>query len=450
MALALLAGVAVAIAIWRAERPAPASAPSGAATAAPPERCASRLDEAPPSFTAAPPLAPPRSRLVASAALPTKWLAAQIARQAPTTLASAKRKDVGAPGEVSYVVSRGDFSFALEGERLWVRTPVGAQAEICKPIGPLCPVYGSCAPRLGAGVGVPLMIDALDEGARVSLQVYEGCSIVGFDATSRIEAQAKQQLAGVKARIDRSIPSAEERAELFGRLAEPWPLGGDGCLRMRPERIVQAPPALGEALTLRFALEGTAELAGCEASPPNAAPPRIERGAVDDESEVALPVAWPWAAIERAIGDALDDEELRVESLQGMADGPAVVLRLRLDGPICGPLWLASPVTIEGEALTFAAPRALSTGAIAGEALARVQARLEAVRLPLPPAAATSRAELMRLEDLLVERLRELPEDLGLAARLEGAPAAFEAEVDAEGIRLVARRRFRLVADLRR
>jgi hypothetical protein len=441
----VIAGIAVAFAIWQAESVGPPSEPAAAPSGEPAGACAVRLADEPPRLGDVPPLAPPKTTLIASAELPKAWLAQQIGRRAPVTLASAKRKDVGAAGEVSYVVSRGDFAFELEGDRLWVRTPIGAQAEICKPIGPICPTYGSCAPRLGAGVGVPLMVDALDGGARISLQIYEGCSIAGFDATPRIETQAKQQLAGVKATIDAALPSAERRAELTALLGQPWPLAeGEGCLRLSAKRLVQAPPSLTDQLTLRIALEGSVALGDCETA---AEPLPIERGEVGELSDVIVPTSWPWPKVESALREALDDDGLTLVSLRGgVSDEPAAIVALHVEGAACGPLWLAAAPVAEGDALSFARARAIAPRGADGTVVARAMARLEGVRLPLPAPAVSARGELMRLEAVLAARVAELPEEVAFEARVEGDPAAFEALVDADGIRLAARRRFRLVA----
>lgn len=433
-------GAAIAVATWERQPSPQAFAPAPAPID---DHCAVRLEGEAPELPPPPVLTAAESRLAVTAELPTQWLAKQIGKRVPTTLASAKRRDVGTPGEVSYVVTRGAFSFDLDGDHLWVRTPVGATAEICKPIGPICPTYGSCAPRFGAGVRVPLMLDALDDGARVALQTYEGCSIAGIDATPRIEAQAQQQIGGVKARVDAMIPDPERRAELLALLSEPRPFA-DRCLRIAPRRLVQGPPALDTALRLSFAIEGTAVLGDCDHE---AAPSAIERGEVEGESALVIASSWPWPSLHESLRPVIAGEAVRLEGISGAVVGgeSVVVLALVLDGRACGPLWLAARPEVTAGELTLRDVRALAPASPPDDVTQTTVEAIESARIALPPEVARITAELSRLEKILAEGMQALPPDLELEARLTGQEPRAVAEVDASGLRLLARRNFRLV-----
>lgn len=392
-------------------------------TSGPTSTCRVRLDaEEPPLPPAA--LEDPSSRLPIRARLPLQAIARAIEGRVPTQLAAASGRSIGVAGEASYTVTRGPVALTLEDERLWARVPIGADVEVCKPLGPICAGYGGCSPKLAVAYGVPLMLDRMQGGTESRLSVAEGCSIVGFDVTGRLVEQATRQVAGVKAQIDAALPTPERMAQLA------LPAGfelADGCLAMLPTAIVQAPPRADEDLHL--ALDVEADLRWAPSCPPPGGPPPVARGAAADGGALEVDAGAMATKVLEAIGEAV------AASRWSAVDGGALVARLDFEGEVCGSAWLALRPRVEDRRLRFAPRWLTEPPPDAGPILAAVRDVAE----PIPRRAEILVEALASLDRQLAPQL-DATAALPVVASLDGPAAAVTPRVGPEGIVLRVRR----------
>src|SRR5690606_37494711 len=117
--------------------------------------CSERVDQSKPSGKLASQVPLPSSRIVLTASVDKPQLLREIASHIPETLATAKRRPIGTPGEVSYTVTRGSVDSSIADGAFHVTTLANASIEICKPVGPFCVTYGRCQPVLATTVSLP-------------------------------------------------------------------------------------------------------------------------------------------------------------------------------------------------------------------------------------------------------------------------------------------------------
>lgn len=303
------------------------------------------------------PLPPQRSRIGVEVHAELGALERALAGQVPVTLAAERRKPVGAPGEVSYVVRRGRFGIGLDAERLTVSVPVEVEAEVCKPLGPFCPTYGRCSPRLSAVASVPLLLDesyAVGK-SRVAISVTRPCTIAGYDATPEIRRQAFQQVGSVQGRIDKAMPEIRPSvAGVWELLHHPIALGTSTCLHIAPDRIAQRRPKLEKtALVSQLGAEGTLSIRDpCEPRGPVIVPP-LPRLSTSEELargiELRVPVRASWVDVSAELTRSLARPEAaraatRVAKVEARGARGKVALRATLAGETCGELdLLAEP-----------------------------------------------------------------------------------------------------------
>jgi hypothetical protein len=286
----------------------------------------------------------------------------ELERQVPVGLAGERRRPIGAPGEVTYSVGRGSMSTKLVGDRLVVGVPVAVHVEVCKPLGPFCPVYGECNPRLAAVASTPVLLGRDYEigKSRVGIQVTRGCTIAGINATPEIEKRARGAVGIVQSKIDAAAPPIRPAvASIWELLHHPVSLGKSGCLRIHPEKTAQAHPSSepGRIVT-RLAAEGTLTVEDpcLEPDAPVKAPPLppLETKAeVPAGVDLRVPIVSSWSDVSAALARTLLGRPLvadgvklvGVEAAGTVSGGRAVVaLQGQVGGRVCGPvLWLAEP-----------------------------------------------------------------------------------------------------------
>ncbi|MBK7582575.1 MAG: DUF4403 family protein [Myxococcales bacterium] len=325
------------------------------------EQCSQRVDATP--FTAAPPPALPaqRSRIGVDVRAELSALERELGRAVPVTLASEQRRPVGAPGEVSYVVRRGRFGLSLGPDRLLVNVPVEVEVEICKPLGPFCPTYGRCSPRLAAVASVPLYFDenyAVGR-SRVGISLQRSCVIAGIDAAPQIKSQAAREIGNVQRRIDASMPDLRGSvAGVWELLHHPIALGRSTCLLITPDRITQSRPKLSKrTLESQLGAEGTLRIQDpCEANgsvKPAPLPPLTTREDTTRGIELRVPIRASWGDVSAGLTRSIANRGARgsqiwatkIDASAVSVDGkPAVLLRTTVAGRACGDLWfLAEP-----------------------------------------------------------------------------------------------------------
>lgn len=310
------------------------------------EACETRLDDTPLAIAAPDPIELPRSHITVDFEASVTALDREIGRQVPTRLATVRSMDIGAPGEASFTVDRGALNLAVAGDRFDVTIPVSVEVEVCKPLGPFCPTYGRCSPRLAARVSVPALLASDYEipRSRVSIGVTRGCTIAGFDATPEIRKAANQQTSMVQSRIDRSIPKLRPYVENVWRtLHVPVSLGNTTCLRIVPDGLTQARPTLSnKILAARLSASGTLSVEDpCEkpdaAIRPGPLPP-LKTGDVSDGVLLEVPVRIAWRDVSAAITRSAGNKLLVKAEARGAAKG-RVAIRTTLSGSVCGTTW---------------------------------------------------------------------------------------------------------------
>jgi hypothetical protein len=387
--------------------------------------CETRLSEAPFMLPAAAPLQLPRSHISVDFEANIAALEREIGREVPTRLATVKGMPIGAPGEVSYTVDRGSFDVKLAGDRLDVTIPVSVEAEVCKPLGPFCPTYGRCSPRLAAKVSVPALLGADYEipRSRVSIGVTRGCTIAGFDATPEIRKAAGQQAGMVQSRIDRSIPKLRPFVQNAWELLHvPVALGNTTCLRIQPDSLTQAHPRLNDQM-LYARISATGSLAvedPCEkpdaAIRPSALPP-LATGDAPDGVALEVPIRIAWADVSAAITRSAGTS-LLVKAEARSAPDAKVAIKATLSGTVCGTTWLLAEPWFDAKTSRVRLRNVtLAPGQPAfgeREALARTLADSATIQLPVDVGSAPN-----ALESMVEGLARELPPSVRLVADMK-------------------------------
>lgn len=306
-------------------------------------------------FQSPAPLPPQRSHIGVAIEAKLSALQRELGSRVPVTLARERRRPVGAAGDVSYVVRRGAIGLKLDSDRLLVSVPVDVDVEICKPLGPFCPTYGRCQPRLSAVASVPALLDeryAVGK-SRVAISVVSPCTIAGIDATPEIRQQARQQVGNVQARIDASMPELRSSvASMWELLHHPVALGKTTCLRITPDRISQARPvASKDTLRARISAEGELGIEDpCEAPEAPVRPAPLPRLAtleeVPDDVVLRVPIRTSWVDISAAFTRSLAAKPehglgiVKVEARAAEIGARAhVALQATVRGRVCGDAW---------------------------------------------------------------------------------------------------------------
>jgi hypothetical protein len=260
---------------------------------------------------------------------------------------------------------------------------------VCKPIGPLCPTYATCNPRLRATARVPLTLDDRFRirPSRADVTVEEGCTVGGLDMTSKVTDVAARQKKQVQAQIDGAVPDVGAlAAEGWAALQRPVPWAGVGCVAVTPRHVVQAAPReVAGALVLRFAVRGELEMSTrCDEPAGGVAPlPRLEQAnELPAAGAVRLPMQLGLERVAHALEATLADRGVTAVRARGVRveGGAAVALALTLEGAGCGTAWLLAELAVRDDTNTLGVTRArVAPGqdpAVAG-AVADIVAALE-------------------------------------------------------------------------
>lgn len=222
----------------------PASLPAASAptSPAPAPSCVLHLPE--PDLSSFPPAQTPdwpRSRIVSNLEIPISAIASRLATEVPNPVSSARNVDAGAAGRLTYTVRRSPFSLDVREGRLLAFCELVAEAEVCKPLGPLgCVSYGSCSPAAHAEASIPLQPRA-DWGlghSRVGIGITRSCRLGPLDATPILQQGAQAQAARMQARIDRLLPSLEPQARALWQSPPIEYEDGSSRLRFVPDCVV--------------------------------------------------------------------------------------------------------------------------------------------------------------------------------------------------------------------
>jgi len=367
--------------------------------------CSARLPGSEPAFAEVPAVQAPESHIAVDVAIDTHRLGRELSRHVPVVLAQARDRNVGAPGQATYVVRRGGFHFGISGNNLLVETPIHAHIAVCKPIGPFCPEYGHCSPELLSTVRLPLALDrnyTLGR-SRVGVSVTRGCVLrpIGVDVTPQLRDMARQQSGGIQRRIDRSVPSLRPEAKAAWELLDlPIALGSTLCARVTPTRLVQSKPSLShDTLSTRLAVFGRLGVEEpCSEQPADPhrplPPPELDDHAPSDV-QLDVPIHMDWSDVSTDLGRSLAGPgRPRITGVRARGaevDGQGLVaLEVTLDGAVCGDVWLVGQPWYDAQAsrvrlrnVRFAPGQADDVAQLAGSALpARVE-QLAQIALPI-------------------------------------------------------------------
>jgi Domain of unknown function (DUF4403) len=396
------------------------------------------LPAAAPEVAAASALPSIESRVTVQVALDTRRLARELERRVPVVLAHARARGVGAAGVASYVVRRGGFALSLAGNRLVVETPVSVELAVCKPLGPFCPTYGRCSPRLASRVSVPLELGpSYAVGlSRVSVAVTRPCVLepVGLDVTPLLEREARRQAGDLERRIDRELPELKpELSGAWGLFHVPVALGTSLCMRVAPERVDEARPKLdGHTLSGELAVFGqvSVEEPCPKSDPPSGSLPAPHLvDALPDGVDLEVPIRVDWTEVSANLtrslaGDAVGS--VRVTKVEARASRPGVLIDLTLDGATCGDVWLegepyydAASSAIRLRHVRYADGQAARARALGADALPGEIERRARVGLPVDVASAPG-----ALEALLEQLTRDKPAGVRVSLKLKPARVA--------------------------
>lgn len=418
---------------------------TGAGTSAEGDSCRVRVEDSP--FTPVPPeaLPPQRSRVGVAVHAELAALERALGKEVPVTLAAERRRPIGTPGEVTYVVRRGRLGIALDTARLTVKVPVEVEAEVCKPLGPFCPTYGRCSPRLLATASVPLLLSESYEigKSRVSIAVQRECNIGGYDATPQIKSRAQNEVGQVQARIDAAMPAIRPSvAGVWELLHHPVALGTTTCLRIEPDRVTQNRPAVRDgALMTELGAEGTLSIqdpcARDVAVKPAPLPRLVVSDAPDTGVELRVPVRTSWVDVSAELTRALTTKaasaaEIRVVKVEAEGSGALVAMRATLAGATCGtvrllaePWFDASSTRIRLRNVTAPPGRAKLAD---GPLLERLIETHAAITLPVDLSAGPA-----ALTTLALGFARDLPEGVEIDAKI-GKSAVPRVQPEREGL----------------
>lgn len=315
--------------------------------------CSERLTGAAPSLEPAEVGELPDSQLVVSGDVAEAEVLGLIAAQIPGTLAHEKDRPIGAPGRVTYTVTRGALDSSVRNGTFHVTTLANAQIEVCKPLGPFCVTYGRCQPVLATTVSLPLALNA-DYGFQplgTSVRAERGCQIAGFDVTPRLMSLARSNLEAIEQRIERSLPPVRPWAERVWQLAQnPLFLDARHCLRATPKRFVQTPAkqtstgyevGVGVDLALELTTECERKVAPLPLAPLATEPELAERPAlrVAQRVDVASASKQLTESARVAFGNGEKIERVTLHTAT-IAGSNGIVIETVLSGVTCGTAWL--------------------------------------------------------------------------------------------------------------
>lgn len=334
---------------WLSRDPKPSPAPASSATTSSPRQCATTIASTWVPPEAAPPFEAPRSNLVVEAQVPLVALTEVVDAKLPKVLDGAQRKPIGAPGEITYQVTRGKPVLSVKKGALLVDLPIMASVEICKPLGPICPTYGRCQPTVSSRTTLPLepTADWKLKGAAVAVSVQTGCSVAGLDATAEVKKAAETGRRRAQGQIATALKRGEaELKKQVARLARPIALTADTCVRVAPDAVRYQPVVEVDGhLRLAAAVEGRLSRVACDAAPAEApALPPLSRAELG-EPALRLVTTIAYDDLRAALHEHRPEGVAAVHAVR--AHGNDLAVEVTLEGQTCGRTWVV--MKLEGK-----------------------------------------------------------------------------------------------------
>jgi hypothetical protein len=303
-----------------------------------------------------PPPAPEVGEAWLTLDLPLAAIQREVERYVPRTLAAEEDRPIGAPGRVSYRVTRGQPKLRASGGQLVATLPVQIDLSLCKPFGSLCIGYGSCTPAYEVKASWDLTLSAQHElpDVRLTQKVTKRCSI-GLDVTDHVTGVVKEQLRGVEAQLEGRIPPLAPWVDrAIVELTRPSMLAVGQCIAFAPTEVLLAGPVTNsERVTFGVGLSGAMTEAACDAPPhPGRGLPvrRPEHSA--DPPRLQLRQHFPAEAVRTALAGATaraSTSSLRLTLREHILTRSGVLLELELGGSACGTVWVEVQLGVDGE-----------------------------------------------------------------------------------------------------
>ena len=360
---------------------------------APPGECAKTLPSASHAITpasAAPPIAD--SKIVVRASVPVEALRTMIEAQVPKRVAAESGRSIGTAGQVTYTVDRGPFAISAASGAILARTDLVIHASICKPIDYVgCVQYATCDPGLRVTAAVPSQLgdDWKWKGSSVTIDVTKPCLVTALDVdvTPILVSKAREQTAGVKAKIDAALPNVHDDAAHGWEVAQTNVPFGSGCFALHPTAIAQGPTTIeGTDVVARFAAIAHPSVESpCVDPPPPSPLPKLDHDAAmgdDFQMHVAVrattaSVADAWSQQVKASPIEAVGAQLRATALDVHTTSRGLALDLSLAGTTCGvaffdgePKWDADKKSVTLDPLAAATGEAQRFSSNAPEAIA--------------------------------------------------------------------------------
>jgi hypothetical protein len=383
----------------------------------------------PPSLPPPHPVPPARSgELWLSIDVPLAVIEREFEKQVPKTLAAEEHRPIGAPGEVTYRVTRGKSKLRATDGRLTATLPVNIELSLCKPFGSLCIGYGSCSPAYDVKATWDLTLGADHElpDVRLSQKVTEKCS-VGIDVTEHVTRVVTDQLREAEARIDREMPPLAPWVDrAIAEMTRPSLLRVGQCVALSPtELLLDGPKTDGARLTFSVGLVGTIEDAACDAPPHRGRGLPVRRAKRErDGARLEVREHLPAEKLAEPLGLAVKSASsaelaLALRDYALVEDG--LLLEVELSGHACGTVWISSSLGVVGDRLSLQNSKAHAS-ALTAEQTANLEA---ALTRPLDVESAVPRW----LEDRAIE------ERTDILGTLLAEQAELELEVQAPKVR---------------
>ncbi len=386
-----------------------------------------------PAGAPAQPFEPPNSVLGVTVNVSQHRLARELAAQVPEVLARAKRRNVGAPGKLSYVIRRGEIDVDVENQQLQVRTPLRGEIEVCKPLGPVCVRYGTCQPRWEARVTLPLTwAEPLQAQTNVSLTNQCVLKPVGYNATPHVEEVTAKESRKVATRINRELHRAQQRLlrDLERELSPIEVPPGELCLQWQPSAIEYDLTAESneQRQTLKFAGQTSGQVSTqCSASGEELPVPQLRPG-LEPQIDISVPLTMDLEQVQLQLSqNAPGPVELRAFQSLG---GGSNTLHVGVPGyDACGKAWMLATPQLKPDGLQ------LSTSAKGPAA-----DWLNAQRVPFPAAKKQLETALTKLQNKLETDSKKLGREQRFDA---GINSEYQPEVHVSSTQLVLLLRLR-------
>ncbi len=312
---------------------------------------------------------------------PVQALIQQLERYLPRRLAREKDRPIGAPGRVSYDVTRSTLRLETSSSRLVLHLPLEIDISICKPIGSACLSYGACTPKYDIQAIVPTELEN-GEIPPITLteRVVRGCRI-GLDVTEHVTRIVKRQLRDAQRRVASRVPSLTPFInDAMSALEKPVEVETDACLALRPKRLFLSKPEInGSRLRLALGARGMIENTQCNATLARPAIPRLETRPLPKSPRLRIPQFFETNEILTSLKSKLDASSrtsLMLTPTSADVSGEKLQFEIDVAGRYCGSAIVTATPGVNEQHITLTQPELISPR-VDSELQREITARIE-------------------------------------------------------------------------